>query len=207
MVCSIWRPIPFSQEKSFQTGILPASWISSGARPNRTRPTSACFGSTIATLAIQQLGTVYEGLLELHPRYAKCDMRVVRARRAASKLELIQPAANQVSKGYESTSLIYKAGTIYLATDKGERRRTGSYYTPDHIVDHIVQKTLGAQCNAIFEQLQCEITFREGDLRKQRRLRSVPRLERELRGTDAAPSTTAFWHLEFSTRPWAPATS
>ena len=116
-------------------------------------------------LAIQQLGSVYEGLLELHPRYASCDMRVIRARRAAPKQELIQPEANPVPKGFESTSIVYKAGTIYLANDKGERRRTGSYYTPDHIVDHIVQKTLGAQCKAIFDQLQDEITSREENLK------------------------------------------
>ena len=135
-------------------------------------------------LAIQQLGSVYEGLLELHPRYASCDMRVVRARRAAPKQELIQPEANPVPKGFESTSIVYKAGTIYLATDKGERRRTGSYYTPDHIVDHIVQKTLGAQCKAIFDQLQDEISSREESLKTvlaEERLRLEEELE-DLRG-------------------------
>ena len=130
-------------------------------------------------LAIQQLGSVYEGLLELHPRYASCDMRVVRARRANPKQELIQPEADPVPKGFQSTSIVYKAGTIYLATDKGERRRTGSYYTPDHIVDHIVQKTLGAQCKAIFDQLQDEITSREENL-KTVLAEDRPRLEEEL---------------------------
>lgn len=37
-------------------------------------------------LAIQQLGSVYEGLLELHPRFAPCAMSVVRARRTALNL-------------------------------------------------------------------------------------------------------------------------
>ena len=150
-----------------------------GRAPQPDRTDHGLFRVDYRDLAIQQLGSVYEGLLELHPRYAPSDMRVVRARRTVSKQELIQPETNPVPRGYESTSLVYKAGTIYLATDKGERRRTGSYYTPDHIVDHIVQKTLGAQCKEIFDQLQNEITSREEDL-KTASAEERPRLDREV---------------------------
>ena len=38
---------------------------------------------------------------------------------------------------------IVKAGELYLVTDKGERKATGSYYTPDYIVEYIVENTLG----------------------------------------------------------------
>lgn len=130
-------------------------------------------------LAIQHLGSVYEGLLELHPHFASCDMNVVRARHPAAKPDLIQPAGASVPTGYESTSIQYRAGTIYLATDKGERRRTGSYYTPDHIVDHIVQKTLGAQCKVVFDQLQNEITAIEECLTTAS-VGERPRLDKEL---------------------------
>ncbi|GAB4279910.1 MAG: hypothetical protein Kow0080_32410 [Candidatus Promineifilaceae bacterium] len=34
------------------------------------------------------------------------------------------------------------AGQVHLATDKGERKATGSYYTPDYIVKYIVRHTL-----------------------------------------------------------------
>ena len=34
------------------------------------------------------------------------------------------------------------ANEIYLATDKGERKATGSYYTPEYIVKYIVENTL-----------------------------------------------------------------
>ncbi|MBN1177760.1 MAG: hypothetical protein JXD18_01000 [Anaerolineae bacterium] len=34
------------------------------------------------------------------------------------------------------------AGQVTLVNDKGERKATGSYYTPDYIVDYIVQHTL-----------------------------------------------------------------
>ena len=150
-----------------------------GRAPQPNRTDLGLFRVDYRDLAIQQLGSVYEGFLELHPRYAPSDMRVVRARRTASKQELIQPEVNPVPKGYERTSLVYKAGTIYLATDKGERRRTGSYYTPNHIVDHIVQKTLSAQCKAISDRLQDEITSREEDL-KTASVDERTRLEREM---------------------------
>jgi hypothetical protein len=35
-----------------------------------------------------------------------------------------------------------RAGVVHLATDKGERKATGSYYTPDYVVAHIVKHTL-----------------------------------------------------------------
>lgn len=150
-----------------------------GRAPQPGRPDLGAFRVDYRDLAIQQLGSVYEGLLELHPRHARCDMRVVRARRGTSKKEIVQPAADPVPKGCEGTSIIYKAGSIYLATDKGERRRTGSYYTPDHIVDHIVRKTIGAQCQAIFDQLQDEITSWEDRL-KSTPPEEAPLVEREL---------------------------
>ena len=34
-------------------------------------------------------------------------------------------------------------GQVYLVTDKGERKATGSYYTPDYIVQYIVEHTVG----------------------------------------------------------------
>ncbi len=35
------------------------------------------------------------------------------------------------------------AGHLYLTTDKGERKSSGSYYTPDYIVNYIVKNTIG----------------------------------------------------------------
>lgn len=108
-------------------------------------------------LAIQQLGSVYEGLLELRPRYADKAMRVIRAVSTGAREELVIPTADPIPRGYETTPTTYPANAVYLATDKGERRRSGSYYTPDHIVDYIVQKTVGARCNEIYQQLHAEI--------------------------------------------------
>jgi hypothetical protein len=66
-----------------------------------------------------------------------------------------------VPQGHEATAITYPTDGTYLATDKGERRRSGSYYTPDHIVDHIVQKALAARCGEIYQQLQSEIAAKK----------------------------------------------
>jgi Alw26I/Eco31I/Esp3I family type II restriction m6 adenine DNA methyltransferase len=56
-------------------------------------------------LSVQQLGSIYEGLLEHH--------------------------------------FVRDNGRFKLQTDKGERKATGTYYTPDYIVKYIVENTLG----------------------------------------------------------------
>ena len=60
-----------------------------------------------AYIGVQNLGTIYEGLLE-------------------NRLRVIDAAE----------------GKVALLNDKGERKATGSYYTPDYIVEYIVQQTL-----------------------------------------------------------------
>jgi type I restriction-modification system DNA methylase subunit len=107
-------------------------------------------------LAIQQLGSVYEGLLELKPRYAEAPMRVLRPARNEGP-QLIVPADAIRKQGYEETGIIYEAESVYLSTDKGERRRTGSYYTPDHIVETIVQQSIGPVCAEVDKRLSEEI--------------------------------------------------
>src|SRR5439155_20590989 len=108
-------------------------------------------------LAIKHLGTIYEGLLELRPHYASQTMLVV-ARKANGRLEeRYVPASERVPTGYTRTGVEYPPKTIYLQTDKGERRETGSYYTPDHIVNYIIDQTLRPLCRDIAAQLQQEI--------------------------------------------------
>jgi hypothetical protein len=64
-------------------------------------------------LRVQQLGSIYEGLLE--------------------------------------HSLARQNGQLTLQTDRAERKATGSYYTPDHIVKYIVENTLSPLLHEIEE--------------------------------------------------------
>jgi hypothetical protein len=108
-------------------------------------------------LAVQQLGGVYEGLLELVPKYASTRMVVVRQLRGDRRTERVLPASDLVPDGFEATARFYPENSVYLETDKGERREYGSYYTPDHIVAHITQNTLEPLCTEISRRLDAEI--------------------------------------------------
>jgi len=118
-------------------------------------------------LAIQHLGTIYEGLLELRPRYADQPMVVARKRSRGREVDKVVPA-DDVPAGFDPTDERYDAGRVYLETDKGERRASGSYYTPDPIVKHIVEHTLGPLCKQISESLTAEIADAEAAVKKAR---------------------------------------
>lgn len=65
-------------------------------------------------LATRHLGTIYEGLLEYH----------------LVALDTPEP---------DAAGRVFTTG---LVNDKGERKSSGSFYTPDYIVEHIVHETL-----------------------------------------------------------------
>ena len=84
-------------------------------------------------------------------------MVVVRSRGAGKKSERVIAARAAAPEGYERTATAYRSGSIYLETDKGERRAFGSYYTPDHIVNHIVDASLGQACRDIERAIKDEL--------------------------------------------------
>jgi len=99
-----------------------------------------------STLEIRHLGSIYEGLLEYKLKLAERDM-VVKGRekkREWMTLEEFNKGRTQKKsqKDFEEFDRVL-ANELYLATDKGERKATGSYYTPDYIVNYIVENTVG----------------------------------------------------------------
>jgi hypothetical protein len=132
-----------------------------GRAPDPAHPQQGLFRVDYRDLAVQQLGGVYEGLLELVPHYAISDMVVLRKRGGDQKSELIQPLGSPIATGYELTDRIFKKDRVYLQTDKGERRSYGSYYTPDHIVSHIVENTLAPLCSDLSRRLDEDIRHAE----------------------------------------------
>ena len=85
---------------------------------------------------MRHLGNIYEGLLEYQPRIASEDLVIVSNRGS----ETVEP------KSSPDQEIAYSEGEVYLLTDKGERKATGSYYTPDYIVRYIVENTLAPLC-------------------------------------------------------------
>jgi len=88
-----------------------------------------------SSLEIRHLGSIYEGLLEYRLRVAGEAMAAIKEKGK----ELWLPAGGAGKRKILDSA---EAGEIYLATDKGERKATGSYYTPDYIVKYIVKNTI-----------------------------------------------------------------
>jgi len=85
------------------------------------------------TLSERHLGSIYEGLLEFRPRIAPHDLVILKDKGSTK----YAPASKQSIK-----KIAFHKGELYLVNDKGERKASGSYYTPEYIVNYIVENTL-----------------------------------------------------------------
>ncbi|RAQ97407.1 Eco57I restriction-modification methylase domain-containing protein [Thermogemmatispora tikiterensis] len=84
-------------------------------------------------LSERHLGTIYEGLLEYTLYVAEEPMAELQA--TSEVVPLSQVNGRAVARRYEP-------GEVYLVTDSGQRKLTGSYYTPDFVVKYMVERTL-----------------------------------------------------------------
>jgi len=97
-------------------------------------------------LGVRELGSIYEGLLEMRPHLATEPM--IEAKRAPKDKGLSVLPESQATEAQKAWAKRYGGkgydpGQVYLLTDRGERKQTGSYYTPEYIVNYIVENTLG----------------------------------------------------------------
>lgn len=122
-----------------------------------SHPERGLFRVDYRDLAIQHLGSIYEGLLEMHPRFADEPIVALKKKGVNAKEEIYQPASKPIPKGFEEMGIRYNQGDIFLQNEKGERRNYGSYYTPDQIVDHLIQEIIGGLCKDITNQIKAEI--------------------------------------------------
>lgn len=87
-------------------------------------------------MAVRHLGSLYEGLLE-HKLFVSDEDTEVKVTEKEVKFV---PA----SKGGKIAEGKYiPAGQVYFGNDKDIRKASGSFYTPEYIVDYIVQNTVG----------------------------------------------------------------
>lgn len=88
---------------------------------------------------MRQLGSIYEGLLEYQPHLATESMVAISDKKSQTERWVAQAKAPKNGLIVDSR----ESGEIYLETDRGERKATGSYYTPQYIVDYMVDQTVG----------------------------------------------------------------
>jgi len=91
-----------------------------------------------SSLDIRHLGSIYEGLLEY-------ELNV-----AGEPLTLDEGEYVSAEVGDD---VAVETGDVYLTTDSGERKATGSYYTPEYVVEYIVDNTLGPLVDDIYQNL------------------------------------------------------
>lgn len=92
-----------------------------------------------STLTIHHLGSIYERLLEYKLKVADEELVLVQERGA----EIYVPIkiAKKKKRSIEESEIV-KKGDLYLATDRGERRATGSFFTPDWVVKYMIRECL-----------------------------------------------------------------
>ena len=100
-----------------------------------------------SSLDVRHLGSIYEGLLEYQVNVADGPLTVTDKEYVEAK---------------EGDDVVVEAGEVYLTTGSGERKATGSYYTPEYVVEYIVDETLGPLIDDIRENLVGQSAFNEG---------------------------------------------
>ena len=85
------------------------------------------------SLSVREFGTIYEGLLE-------------------SSLSVADQNLTVDSKGAwvpakEKDQILAKENEVYFHSASGERKATGSYYTPSFIVDHLIERSVEPALN------------------------------------------------------------
>ncbi len=96
-------------------------------------------------LDTRHLGSVYEGLLEHQFRIAPEDYAAV----AEDGSQVWKPATKVTVAAVETV----EKGSLYVTNDEGERKATGAYYTPDYVVNYIVEETVGPLVDDVREDL------------------------------------------------------
>ncbi len=126
-------------------------------------------GSTI----VRHLGSIYEGLLEFKLKVAKEDLTT----EADKKTEKYIPLSQAKVKRGKQVEVVVQKKDVYLSNDKADRKASGSYYTPDPIVEYIVANTVGPVLEEKLEALRSDF----------RKVRNTFKVEQQK--SEAYPST------------------
>lgn len=91
-------------------------------------------------LGVEELGSVYEGLLKYEPKIAKEEMLIVKI---GGQDQIIASSflTRQTDSKFEVLEKIIP-GTFYLSTWSGGRKQSATYYTPKKITEWLVKQAL-----------------------------------------------------------------
>ncbi|MEO8601714.1 MAG: Eco57I restriction-modification methylase domain-containing protein [bacterium] len=146
------------------------------------------------SLGVRQLGSIYEGLLEFRLRLAPEKMAICKGK----KTEEVVPYREAIKqkrkiltagKGKQKVERTLPKGAVYLENDRRERKASGSYYTPDFVVEYIVAQTVGPVLDARFDGARPRLREAQKGLRREREKASALR---QRVGTADDPAREAF---------------
>ena len=140
------------------------------------------------SLEIRHLGSIYEGLLEYKLRLA--EENLVPVKEKGKEVFVPLKVAEKLGKKINEKEIVQE-GDLYLVTDKGERKATGSYYTPDYIVKYIIENTLGPLVERIKKEAELAKEIKNG-------LRSLNEIFEEIikeKGEEEAENSRKLWQL------------
>ncbi|MFF3242352.1 Eco57I restriction-modification methylase domain-containing protein [Streptomyces sp. NPDC002870] len=91
-------------------------------------------------LGVEQLGSIYEGLLSFEPQIAESPKALARIGRGQSALVQVL----DIDRLPENAEVLesYETGTFYLFEASGQRKGSGSYYTARPLAHFVVGETL-----------------------------------------------------------------
>ena len=92
------------------------------------------------SLSVREFGTIYEGLLESSLSVTDIDLTLDK-----------NGAWVPVKEGEVVEA---PAGTAYFHSASGERKATGSYFTPSFVVDHLIDRSLDPALDAHLERIR-----------------------------------------------------
>ncbi len=100
-------------------------------------------------LSVRNLGAIYEGLLEYQLFIAEETMV-----QKKSKDKVAYYKASEVQLTNADRNNLFRPGEIYLSQDALERKETGAYYTPEDVVEYIVDNTVGRKLQDLKAELE-----------------------------------------------------
>lgn len=105
------------------------------------------------SLGVRQLGSIYEGLLEFKVRIADEKLGIKKEKGREVFVSFSDLEEKEQARA-ERAGRVVRKGAVYLENDKRERKASGSYYTPDYIVEYIVEHAVGPMLVEKFDKMR-----------------------------------------------------
>ncbi|MFJ1816700.1 Eco57I restriction-modification methylase domain-containing protein [Streptomyces sp. NPDC088139] len=116
------------------------SWTEADRNTNRSKAPIGRRAVNYRELGVEQLGSIYEGLLSFEPEIADTPKALARIGRGQSALVQVLES-DQLPDSAEVVES-YDTGTFYLFEASGQRKGSGSYYTARPLAHFVVGETL-----------------------------------------------------------------